>query len=166
MTLRRRKTHTDQMKGQFTTCRCGQSGAVVSVMPRVRFRCHCTKCQSVYKAPFGDGLVFRRSQARPIDPNTIRWIHTIRVSPLSRGLCKACGDPVLAHLYGIFSIVPARTAAGLELPPVDCDIYYGTRAEDQYDDVPKYFGALKTYLGLTVPFLRVLSSPGRPIEET
>lgn len=165
LTQRGWRTNKFLMAEFRTSCSCGQAGAILSVAPRVRFRCHCTKCQSVYRAPFGDGLVSLRNQAKPIDPDKIEWIHTIRFSPLSRGLCKACGDPVLAHLYGIFSIVPARTAIGLEIPSVDCDIYYSTRAEDQNDDVPKHFGALKTYLGLTVPFLRVLSSPGLPIKE-
>lgn len=144
-----------------TTCGCGHAGAVVSVQPRVRFRCHCTKCQAVYKAAFGDGLVFRRGQAWPIDPHRIRWIRTIRASPLLRGLCGACGDPVIAHLYGIFAIVPARTAEGLARPPVDCDIYYGSRVQDLHDDVPKYSRAWDTYAGLTGPFMRVLAAPGR-----
>jgi len=29
--------------------------------------------------------------------------------------------------------------------------------------VPKYGGALSTYAGLTIPFSRVLVSPGRPL---
>ncbi|MBO9410457.1 MULTISPECIES: GFA family protein [unclassified Ruegeria] len=144
-----------------TSCSCGQTQVIVKAAPRVRFRCHCTKCQSVYQAPYADALLLRRGQARLADPSTIKWIHTKSPSPLSRGLCKSCGDPMLAYLFGALSVVPARTAQQMELPPVDCDIYYGTRVEDQLDDVPKYSGAVSTYLGLTLPLTRVLALPGR-----
>lgn len=136
---------------------------MVSAAPRVRFRCHCTKCQSVYQASFGEGVVLRRGQARPIDPDRIKWIRTIRGAPLSRGLCRACGDPVIAHLYGVFVVIPARTAPALEQPPVDCDVCNGTRVADQDDDAPKYHGLLGTYAGPALPLLRVLLSPGRPV---
>ena len=151
------------MKKFTTQCSCGQAGAEIRVTPRVRFRCHCTKCQSVYRAPFADALVFRRGQVKPIDASKITWIRTMRPSPLSRGLCSACRDPVIAHLYGALSIIPARTANGLEIPSVGYDVYYGTRVEDLDDGVPKYASALRSYLGLALPFTRVITAPGRAI---
>ena len=132
-------------------------------MPKVRFRCHCTICQNVYKAAYADVLVFRRGQVQLADKSKIKWIHTKRPSPLVRGLCKACDGPVLGHFYGALSFVPARTVSGLELPSVDRDIYYRTRTENLNDDVPKCEGVLASYAGLTMPFLAVLMSPGHPI---
>lgn len=146
-----------------TSCSCGQSGTTVTAAPRVRFRCHCTKCQAVYKAPYADALLLRRGQVKPIDPSKIKWVRTLNPSPLSRGLCSACEEPVIAHLYGALSVLPAPTAKAMDLPPVDCDIYYATRVEDQNDDVPKYSGLVTTYLGLTLPITRVLTLPGKTI---
>lgn len=146
-------------------CGCGQAGTVVSVSPRVRFRCHCTKCQTVYKSAYADALVFRRGQVRAADPDKIKWIRTMRPSPLIRGLCCSCDQPVLSHLYGALSIIPAQTATELELPPIDCDIYYRTRTEDLNDNIPKSDGVLAAYIALAIPFVRVLASPGRSVEQ-
>jgi hypothetical protein len=60
-------------------------------------------------------------------------------------------------------MVPVLSVHELELPAVDCDIYYRTRTKDLGDDVPKYEGGLATYAGLTMPFLGVLLSPGRSV---
>ncbi len=151
------------MKTVTTKCSCGKAGTVVSVSPRTRFRCHCTKCQSVYKSAYADALVFRRGQVQLIDYEAIDWIRTMKPSPLIRGLCRSCEQPVLAHLYGVFSIVPSRTASDLDLPQIECDVFYGTRAADLNDEVPKYVNALTTYMGLTVPFTKVLLMPGRSL---
>ncbi|WP_353890416.1 GFA family protein [uncultured Aliiroseovarius sp.] len=146
-----------------TRCKCGQTTARFSIKPRARFRCHCTKCQSVYKSSYADALVFRRGQVRIDDSDKIKWVHTKRPSPLIRGLCKTCDAPVLAHFFGALSMVPALSVSGLELPPVNCDIYYRTRTKDIDDDVPKYAGAMATYAGLTMPFLGVLLATGRSV---
>lgn len=145
------------------SCSCGEAGVVVTAAPRERFRCHCTKCQSVYRAPYADALLFRRGQVKPVDPRKIEWIRTKSPSPLSRGLCRACGEPVLAQLYGVLSILPAKIASEMALPAVGCDIYYGTRVADVAEDTPKYEGAVATYLGLTLPITRVLALPGQAI---
>ena len=146
-----------------TSCDCGQAKARFSVKPRVRFRCHCTKCQSVYKSAYADALVFRRGQVQIADKDKIKWVHTARPSPLIRGLCKTCDGPVLAHFFGTLSMIPALSVSELELPTVNCDIYYRTRTQDINDGVPKYESALATYAGLTMPFLTVLLSLGRSV---
>ena len=51
----------------------------------------------------------------------------------------------------------------MSLPKVSKDIYYDTRISDVLDDVPKSSGLIAAYAGLTVPFLKVLLSPGRPL---
>ncbi len=146
-----------------TRCDCGQANALFSVKPRARFRCHCTKCQSVYNSAYADALVFRRGPVRIADKDKIKCVQTARPSPLIRGLCKTCDGPVLAHFSGALSMVPALSVSGLELPPANCDIYYRTRTKDINDVVPKYEGALTTYAGLTMPFLGVLLSSGRSV---
>lgn len=59
--------------------------------------------------------------------------------------------------------MPARTLPEKLLPPVSKDIYYDTRISEILDDVPKSSGLIAAYGGLTIPFLKVLFSPGRPL---
>lgn len=132
-------------------------------MPSARFRCHCTICQRIYASSFSDVVVFRRGQLRPVDPDQIKWTRTKTVTPLARGLCIHCNEPVLAHFYGALSFTPARALSGLTLPKVDRDIYYETRAEDLSDETPKSSGLIGAYAGLTLPFLKTLVSPGRAV---
>lgn len=146
-----------------TDCGCGHAQAVITVLPKLRFRCHCTRCQSIYKAPFADALAFRRGQARLIDPTTVFWKRAMRPSPLNRGLCRSCGRPVLAHLYGAVSIVPTLTLSGVELPPVSYEVYYNTRFAKLDDSVPKHGNVLSSYIACTPSFVGVLLSPGRNI---
>ncbi|NRA99952.1 MAG: GFA family protein [Rhodobacteraceae bacterium] len=132
-------------------------------MPKLRFRCHCTKCQSVYRAPFSDAVVFRRGQVRLETPGEVDWVRMMRPTPLVRGVCKTCRDPVLAQFYGVFSIIPASILAVDVAPRVSHDIFYRTRVESMGDTVPKHDTMLRSYLGLAVPFVGVLALPGRPI---
>ncbi|QBX99658.1 hypothetical protein E2K80_02065 [Rhodophyticola sp. CCM32] len=151
------------MKREIISCTCGQTKAAVSAMPRLRFRCHCSKCQSTYKGPFADALVFRRGQVHLEDANQVDWIHTMRPSPLVRGICKSCHEPILAHFYFVFSIIPAIAMPGGLVPPVGHDVYYGTRAKALNDGVPKHDTVLGSYLALALPFAGVLALPGRTI---
>ncbi|MBO9408652.1 GFA family protein [Shimia sp. R9_1] len=154
-----------------TSCGCGAAGVSIRVAPRVRFRCHCSKCQSVYRAAYADALMFRRGQVKPLDPAKLKWIRTKSPSPLVRGVCRACEAPVVAHLFGGVSIVPAATlpdassgaGASIALPEVACDIYYDTRVQDLSDAAPKYEGALAAYVGLTPSVTKVLALPGRAL---
>ncbi|WP_176237735.1 GFA family protein [Roseovarius aestuarii] len=147
----------------IASCGCRQAGTILSATPRVRFRCHCTKCQAVYRAPYADALVLRRGQARPANQGMIKWVRTKRPSPLVRGLCSKCNEPVLAYLYGVLTIIPTRTVSGLKKPPIDCDIYYRTRASNLDDEIPKHDGMLSSHIALALPLTRVLAMPGRKV---
>ena len=151
------------MKNDIATCGCGKAEVTVKAMPSNRFRCHCTICQNVYASGFSDVIVFRRGQVKPADRDQIKWTRTKSVTPLRRGLCVHCNEPILAHFYGILAFMPARTLPEMSLPKVSKDIYYDTRISDVLDDVPKSSGLIAAYAGLTIPFLKVLLSPGRPM---
>ena len=69
----------------------------------------------------------------------------------------------MAHFYGIMTFAPARILSALPLPVVSRDMYYDTRMDDVLDTVPKSAGLIKAYAGLTLPFLKVLLSPGRAV---
>ncbi len=145
-----------------SVCDCGRVGVDVTSAPSVRFRCHCSICQSVYASAFSDVLVFRRGQVRAIEPTGLKWTRTKTVTPLVRGLCTECNGPVLAHFYGLLSFVPAGAITDLKIPPVAQDIYYGTRRADLTDHVPKTDSLLGAYARLTLPFLKTLALPARP----
>ena len=151
------------MKNDIATCGCSKAEVIVKAMPSIRFRCHCTICQNVYASGFSDVIVFRRGQVKLADSDQIKWTRTKSVTPLRRGLCVHCNEPVLAHFYGILAFIPARTLPEMSLPRVSKDIYYDTRTSDVLDDVPKSSGLIAAYAGLTIPFLKVLLSPGRPL---
>ena len=152
------------MTGILTDCGCGHTQMRVTVMPKMRFRCHCTKCQGVYNDAYSDALVFRRGQVKPVNPDRVKWIRTMRITPLIRGLCKSCERPVLAHLYWALSVIPTATVSGIDIPPVSRDLYYRTRVADLGDDVPKHDSALATYAACTLPFAGVLLSPGQSLQ--
>lgn len=151
------------MKNDIATCGCGKAEVTVKTTPSTRFRCHCTICQNVYSSGFSDVIVFRRGQVKPVDRDQIKWTRTKSVTPLRRGLCVHCNEPVIAHFYGILTFMPARTMPEMALPKVSRDIYYDTRTSDVLDNVPKSSGLIAAYAGLTIPFLKVLLSPGRTL---
>ena len=138
-------------------CECGHASVSLNAIPRVRFRCHCTKCQSVYRAPYADAMFLRRGQAKLLDNDTIEWVNTKQPSPLVRGICRKCKDPILAHFFGITSIVPTKAVTTHNVPKVTCDIYYKTRVADIDDNLPKYNSAFMSYVGLSLPILGVLA---------
>lgn len=153
------------MKDIKTTCECGRTHIKLHAAPRVRFRCHCTKCQAVYGAHYADALLFRRGQVRAEEPDSLKWIKTMRPSPLSRGVCRHCDQPMLGLLFGVFNIVPSDRISDLALPPVSCDIYYGTRVRDVTDNIPKHLGAVASYVGLALPVMQVLALPGKRLPQ-
>ena len=144
-------------------CNCGKAGVTLSAMPSTRFRCHCTICQKVYGSGFSDVVVFRRGQVKPSDPSQIKWTHSKKITPLARGLCIHCNEPVLAYFYGILAFMPARLLPEISLPEVSRDIYYETRISDVLDEVPKSSGLIAAYAGLSIPFLKVMLNRGHTL---
>ncbi len=133
-------------------------------MPSARFRCHCTICQKVYSSSFSDVVVFRRGQVKPFDANQIKWTRAKKITPLVRGLCVHCNEPVLAYFYGILAFMPARGLPDKLQPRVSRDIYYETRVSDVLDEVPKSSGLINAYAGLSIPFLKVLLNRGHMLQ--
>jgi hypothetical protein len=80
-------------------------------------------------------VVFRRGQVKPFDASQIKWTRTKKITPLARGLCIHCNEPVLAYFYGILAFMPARAFPEISLPEVSRDIYYETRVSDVLGEV-------------------------------
>ncbi|WP_247744910.1 hypothetical protein [Shimia sp. R11_0] len=72
---------------------------------------------------------------------------------------------MLGLLFGVFNIVPSDRISDLALPPVSCDIYYGTRVRDVTDNIPKHLGAVASYVGLALPVMQVLALPGKRLPQ-
>lgn len=152
------------MTNRHATCTCGKAGVTLSAAPSARFRCHCTICQRVYASDFSDVLEFRRGQLKLIDQDQVKWTRTKKVTPLTRALCVHCKAPVMAHFYGLLAFMPNRALADEDVAPeVNMDIYYDTRVSDILDEVPKSSGLIGAYLGLALPFAKVLVGPRRAL---
>jgi hypothetical protein len=140
------------------SCPCGYSHVAVSGTPVLRFLCHCTICQSVYRKPFADVVVVRASQiATPID-------HSIQVKrykappALDRGVCSACSNPVVALLpltpfFGLAFVPSANFPAEIRLPDPSVHVFYERRVADVDDAIRKVSGFWPSQWEVTSRFI-------------
>lgn len=127
------------------TCACGKVTVAVSSAPFARFICHCTICQSFYKAPFSDATVLWASGTRLNAPQNVLFKKHRGPPALSRGVCVSCGRPVIAYMSVASSpqlaFVPASNYPdSYKLPPPAIHIFYRSRIADALDNLPKYSG--------------------------
>ena len=130
------------------SCECG---AVKITMHGAlsRFFCHCSICQRLNQAPFGDPVFLLRWHLDLEDPAQLSW-KRYRWMPinLNRGTCRTCGTLILEHLAASpLSVVIGRTwqDPGL-LPPARGHIFYEERGADIDDGLPKRSGYLSSEL--------------------
>ena len=126
-------------------CPCGSTAFVAAAKPLLRFICHCTICQTVYKKPFADILAFRlgdvvASEAHPIDFKRHRLPPTV-----NRGICPACSAPAFGNLsllpgYGFTFVPTANVPDGIDVPDASLHSFYDRRQQDIADDLPKVGG--------------------------
>jgi len=141
------------------TCSCGAARAVVTGRPLGRFRCHCTICQSVYRAPYADATVL---WARDVPRERVAHVRfgTHRRPPAAhRGVCPDCGDVVVAYMTPApllrLAFVPVARYPREFVPPEPAlDIFYDARAADLDDDVPRYPGYWPSQLAVLRLVLR------------
>ncbi|WP_157956580.1 GFA family protein [Dyella sp. C11] len=138
---------------QRSVCACGASGTHVHGVLLARFFCHCTICQSLYKRPWADVMVFRPGAITVSDPNRLAFRRYRSLPALNRGVCSACGSPVVA-------LTPGPSASGLgfmpagtfenpgELPPPTHHIFYDRRVADVDDALPKIHGYWRSELAV------------------
>lgn len=145
-------------------CPCGESRFRIKKAPTRRFLCHCTICQKVYGKPFADVTVMSARQIVVETPASIEYAKYKSGQALDRGICKACGHPVIGFLSAMpavkFAFFPCAniTDRGL-VPQAEMHIFYHERAADVTDALPKIEGdslsmrrstglVLKGFLGL------------------
>jgi hypothetical protein len=143
-----------EMINQTCSCPCGKSTFAITSRPFARFVCHCTICQSLYRAPFADvTLLWAKSVVLP-ETNNIQF-KTYRSPPaLSRGSCASCGLPAAGFLtvapFLRLAFIPSRNYPGsYVLPAVALHIFYHSRVGDIDDHLPKCSGYWRSQLAVT-----------------
>ena len=131
------------------SCSCGHVEFNVVHKPLARFCCHCTICQDFNDAAYADILIYDGAGIEEPPEGRVIYKSYKAKSPILRGKCANCDDPILeATVSGPkLWIVPVAARQGTaKLPNPAAHIYYETRTQDIDDTLPKYKGALKSNL--------------------
>ena len=133
------------------SCECGAVQLTIHGGALSRFYCHCSICQRLNKAPFGDPVFVWRGNLHVEDPAQLTWTR-YRWLPinLNRGTCRTCGALILEHLSASpLSVVIAQTWEDQELlPPARGHVFYETRVADIPDGLPKRSGYISSELAI------------------
>ena len=124
-------------------CTCGQAQITVHGEPLTRYHCHCVTCQDVFEAPFSDVTVLLASEVALLSEGTVRFSSDGKVPAQERGVCKACGEPVVGFIRGLpfveFAVVPTRVLpADVPRIPSQGHILYSERVADVGDGLPTW----------------------------
>ena len=150
------------MKGQ---CECGAVRLEIDAPPAVRFFCHCTTCQQLYRAPFADITVLWSRRVRVIEgANQLDYRHYnwLPVS-INRGICRSCRRPVIGHStippMGV-SFLPAYVWGDQDVLPAPLGhLFYHRRVAEIDDGLPKVEGLIASELSATAWLLPRLLRP-------
>jgi len=142
------------MREQTASCPCGQSTFVVCGSPVAMFYCHCTICQSVYGLPRADVTVLWAKNVKLSSQRSLRFKKHRSPPALRRGVCEACGHPVVGFLtlapFVELAFVPAQNyPPSSPLPAPSLHIFYGSRVADVDDALPKLNGYWPSQIATT-----------------
>ncbi|MDX1704419.1 MAG: GFA family protein [Altererythrobacter ishigakiensis] len=146
------------MAGLQGSCSCGTSHFTLSRVPTRRFLCHCTICQSVYKAPYADALVTNARTVEVADDSALKMHHLNGDKSIDRGICEQCGEPTIGFMKLLpgmtLAFVPALTVKGAsDLPGPGLHIFYESRVADVSDNLPKHLTPGQSMRACLWPFL-------------
>ena len=130
---------------QHCACTCGESTFQVKNKPKVRFSCHCTICQSLYKQAFANFTVVPAKDVVLDNAQKIKFSKYRLPPALNRGVCASCGKPTIAFLHIApllkLAFIPSNTFSDqASLPATGGHIFYHSRAQDVVDQLPKISG--------------------------
>jgi hypothetical protein len=130
---------------QTSSCSCGKANIDIKGPVIGRFFCHCTICQSLYKEPCADVTIVRARSVIIRAPCEMEFRRYKSPPALNRGVCKACGSPVLGLTPGPSSLglafVASRTFESPELvPPPQYHVFYHRSVANVDDALPKISG--------------------------
>lgn len=141
---------------RFTTpvrasCECG--AVQVQVHGAVaRFYCHCSICQRLNRAAYGDPVFLFRWQHTVEDPSQLAWKrHRWTPVNVNRGTCRTCGSLVVETVAATpFAIVIGSAWSDpSQLPEARGHAFYGTRVADIDDGLPKWSGYVPSQYAIT-----------------
>jgi hypothetical protein len=130
-------------------CQCGQTQVSVLKPPMLRFHCHCTICQDLYKKPFSDVTVMWAKDAKLIKGDQVEYKRPGLL--LKRGVCTQCGQPIFATMtlfpWVKLAFVPGnRYDSQAELPHAMAHIFYHRHQSEVDDGLLKVRGFIKSEL--------------------
>ncbi len=141
------------LTNQSCSCSCGKSTVAITRRPFARFLCHCTICQSIYRAPFADVTVLWSTNVSVPDTHAVQFKKYRTPPALSRGTCASCGLPAVGFLAVAplvrLAFIPSRNyPESYALPPAALHSFYHSRVADAGDDLPKYSGYWRSQLAV------------------
>jgi len=133
---------------QNCSCPCGKSKFQVLNRPSLRFFCHCSICQRLYKQPFADVTTLNQNDIILPPDHGIQFKKYRSIVGIDRGTCVECSKPVIA-LAGSgtkgLAFIAAGNYSNMEvLPDPKLHVFYDRRVADVADDLPKYKGYIRS----------------------
>jgi len=130
-------------------CFCGRVRYEVSADPVDAKLCHCRGCQTLHGAPMQWAAIFHKHHVRfTAGLDQLRFYNSKqgindRVLPCKVS-CKRCGTPIADEGRRMWLAFPALfDFQGSETPDAfkpTCHLFYGQRAVDVSDNLPKWAG--------------------------
>jgi|GEM_PF-478309 len=132
-------------------CTCGIVSAKPKAKPLERFACHCETCRQHTGQAFSDECLFWFDDVKGAEEDELLFEKQSKFTPLSRGVCRACGKPAISVLSVTsslkFVLLPSvLLTASDELPPLSAHVFYHRCVSEIQDNVPKYRGYLASQL--------------------
>lgn len=148
---------------QTASCVCSESKVSVLSKPLIRFKCHCTICQNLYKKPYAEFVVIQAKHIQLDKVDHIEFGKYRRPPALNRGVCSVCHAPLVAFLrvapFLKLAFIPVeRFSDSSNLPPPQAHIFYHSRSSDIDDSLPKISGYWKSELAVSQALLKALLS--------
>ena len=138
------------MNAEITArCECGKSQVELKKAPMLRFHCHCTICQNLYKQPYSDVTVMWNKNAKLTQGEHIEYRRPGLL--LKRGVCTQCQQPIFATmtlLPGLkLAFIPAnRYDDASILPKPSAHIFFHRSEVEMNDGIRKTKGFIKSEL--------------------
>ncbi|WP_252060428.1 GFA family protein [Acinetobacter sp. AHP123] len=145
------------------TCPCHSTELDICTPVLMRFICHCTICQQIYKTPYADvSVVFKKDIAKHAQAN-LEFKKYRRPPALERGFCISCFNPVFSYLktytsYDLAFIPSKNFKDQTALPKPILHMFYNRKVSQMNDQLPKYRGYVASQFGFTKHLLSKLLS--------
>lgn len=141
-------------------CECGTCTFELSMVPKVRFICHCTICQAFSGKPYADMTIVRAKHLKLTNADQISFKKYRPLPNINRGLCLNCKKPVV-EFGGLgvlkWAFIPASSFESQKLLPMpQKHLFYEKHVTDVQDDLPKHIGYLHSQMAISKMLISTL----------